>query len=81
MVDISLNLKKTAAIQEIDGSALIRLIDYCDENESWPGCGHEYKHIGGHMGIVINSSECSGIELKSNFFSGPNVARIKRCRC
>lgn len=47
MVDISLNLKKTAAIQEIDGSALIRLIDYCDENESWPGCGHEYKQLVG----------------------------------
>jgi len=39
MVDISLNLKKTAAIQEIDGWALIRLIDYCDETGSWSGYG------------------------------------------
>ena len=45
MVDISLNLKNTAAIQEIDNWALIRLIDYCDENRSWPGYGHEYEHI------------------------------------
>lgn len=56
MVDISLNLKKTAAIQEIDGSALIRLIDYCDENESRPGYGHEYKHIGGHKSTTNNKN-------------------------
>ena len=49
MVDIRLNLKKTATIQEIDGWALICSIDYCDENESWPGYGRN--------AIVINGSE------------------------
>ena len=57
MVDIRLNLKKTAAIQEIDGWALICSIDYCDENGSWPGYGHEYEHIDGYNAIVINGSE------------------------
>ena len=57
MVDISLNLKDTAAIQEIDGWALIRLIDYCDENRSWPGYGHRYEQIDGRNAIEINDSE------------------------
>ena len=56
MVDISLNLKKTAAIQEIDGWALIRLIDYCNENESWHGYGHEYEHIGGRKNTTNNKN-------------------------
>lgn len=56
MVNISLNLKKTAAIQEIDVWALIRLIEYCDENESWPGYGHEYENIGGRKSTTNNKN-------------------------
>ena len=81
MVDISLNLKKTAAIRELDSWAFIRLIDYYDQNKSRPGYGHKYEQIDGHNAIVINSSGCSGAELKSSFYLETNVAHHKRYRC